>query len=155
MLLKYPLSCFPALVLHFVSDVYTCNLWTSCVFLSTGIVIGFVCGTVDDSFLVIAIVEVHSLLCISIIGFVVRFEQMLSEMLAHLERQPFNKERRSAWLTLIEPVFDALGLFILAHFRRIFALFFLWMHADDDKTVTLVRTSESFLSIVFSLLLVL
>ncbi|XP_073105019.1 uncharacterized protein At2g39910 isoform X1 [Elaeis guineensis] len=66
------------------------------------------------------------------------FERMLSEMLAHLERQPFNKERRTAWLAFIEPVFDAMGLFILAHFRRIFALFFQWMHADDDKTVILV-----------------
>lgn len=66
------------------------------------------------------------------------FERILSEMLAHLERQPFNKERRTAWLTLIEPVFDAMGLFILAHFRRMFSLFFQWMHADDDKTVVLV-----------------
>ena len=63
---------------------------------------------------------------------------MLSEMLSHLERQPFNKERRIAWLLLIEPVFDAMGLVLLAHFRRIFPLFFQWMHADDDKTVLLV-----------------
>jgi hypothetical protein len=64
---------------------------------------------------------------------------MLAEMLGHLERQPLNKERRVAWLTLIEPVFDAMGLFLLAHFRLLFSLFFQWMHADDDRTVLLVR----------------
>lgn len=67
-----------------------------------------------------------------------RYDRMLSEMLGHLERQPLNKERRVAWLTLIGPVFDAMGLFLLAHFRRLFSLFFQWMHTDDDKTVLLV-----------------
>lgn len=66
------------------------------------------------------------------------FERMLSEMLSHLERQPFNKERRIVWLLHIEPVFDAMGVVLLAHFRRIFPIFFQWMHADDDKTVLLV-----------------
>lgn len=59
-------------------------------------------------------------------------------MLNHLERQPFNKERRVSWLTQIEPVFSAMGLFILAHFRRMFSLFFQWMHADDEDTILLV-----------------
>lgn len=67
-----------------------------------------------------------------------RYDRMLSEMLGHLERQPLNKERRVAWLTLIGPVFDAMGLFLLAHFRRLFSLFFQWMHTDDNKTVLLV-----------------
>jgi len=66
------------------------------------------------------------------------YDRMLSEMLGHLERQPLNKEHRVAWLTLIGPVFDAMGLFLLAHFRRLFSLFFQWMHTDDDKTVLLV-----------------
>ncbi|WOK94065.1 hypothetical protein Cni_G02767 [Canna indica] len=66
------------------------------------------------------------------------FERILSEMLGHLERQPFNIERRVAWLTQIEPIFDVMGLFILAHFKRIFNLFFQWMHADDEKTIVLV-----------------
>ncbi|XVF83855.1 hypothetical protein PTKIN_Ptkin16aG0526900 [Pterospermum kingtungense] len=66
------------------------------------------------------------------------FEKMLNEMLGHLERQPRNKERRVEWLKVIEPVFNALGLFLLAHFRRIFPLFFQWMHVDDDETVLLV-----------------
>lgn len=65
---------------------------------------------------------------------------MLNEMLGHLERQPFKKERRIAWLAQIEPVFDVMGLFILAHFRRIFNLFFQWMHADDEETILLVRS---------------
>ncbi|XP_008644993.1 uncharacterized protein At2g39910 isoform X1 [Zea mays] len=65
------------------------------------------------------------------------YDRMLSEMLGHLERQPLNKERRVAWLTLIGPVFDAMGLFLLAHFRRLFSLFFQWMHTDDNKTVLL------------------
>uniref|UniRef100_A0A0D9WTL0 Uncharacterized protein n=1 Tax=Leersia perrieri TaxID=77586 RepID=A0A0D9WTL0_9ORYZ len=66
------------------------------------------------------------------------YDRMLAEMLGHLERQPLNKKRRVAWLTLIGPVFEAMGLFLLAHFRLLFSLFFQWMHADDDKTVLLV-----------------
>ncbi|XP_077238341.1 ARM repeat superfamily protein isoform X2 [Tasmannia lanceolata] len=66
------------------------------------------------------------------------FERMLNEMFGHLERQPRDKEHRIAWLELIEPIFSAMGLVLLAHFRRIFPLFFQWMHADDDKTVLLV-----------------
>lgn len=66
------------------------------------------------------------------------FERMLNEMLGHLERQPRNKERRVAWLRLIEPLFDCIGLVLLAHFRPLFPLFFQWMHADDDETVLLV-----------------
>lgn len=63
---------------------------------------------------------------------------MLNEMLSHLERQPRNKERRSAWLKSVESLFNGVGLVLLAHFRRIFPLFFQWMHADDDDTVILV-----------------
>ncbi|XP_050211030.1 uncharacterized protein At2g39910 [Mercurialis annua] len=66
------------------------------------------------------------------------FERMLSEMLSHLERQPRNKDRRTEWLKFIGPLFDAVGLVLLAHFRRIFPLFFQWLHADDDETVLLV-----------------
>ncbi|KAI5346523.1 hypothetical protein L3X38_014402 [Prunus dulcis] len=66
------------------------------------------------------------------------FDRMLKEMLSHLERQPRNKERRVAWLRHIEPLFNGVGLVLLAHFRRIFPLFFQWMHADDDETVLLV-----------------
>ncbi|XP_030540416.1 uncharacterized protein At2g39910 [Rhodamnia argentea] len=66
------------------------------------------------------------------------FERLLNEMLSHLERQPRNKERRTAWLELIEPLLNVVGLVLLAHFRRLFPLFFLWMHADDDETLLLV-----------------
>ncbi|KAL0303810.1 UNVERIFIED_CONTAM: hypothetical protein Sradi_6249100 [Sesamum radiatum] len=66
------------------------------------------------------------------------YEKLLNEMLNHLERQPRNKQRRIAWLTHCEPLFSGLGLFLLAHFRRLFPLFFKWMHADDDETVLLV-----------------
>jgi hypothetical protein len=69
-----------------------------------------------------------------------RYDRMLSEMVGHLERQPLNREPRLAWLTLVGPVFDAMGLFLLAHLRRVFSLFFQWMHVDDDKTVLLVRS---------------
>ncbi|KAJ3696222.1 hypothetical protein LUZ60_001599 [Juncus effusus] len=65
-------------------------------------------------------------------------DRMMSEMLGHLERQPYNRERRIAWLSLIQPVFNLMGLFILAYFRRIFFLFFQWIHSDDDQTVLLV-----------------
>lgn len=64
---------------------------------------------------------------------------MFTEMLSHLEREPRNKERRIAWLELIEPVLNGMGLVLLAHFRYIFPLLFQWMHADDDETVILVR----------------
>lgn len=70
--------------------------------------------------------------------YVCRFEKILKEMLNHLERQPRNKDRRVAWLNFIEPLFNALGLLLLAHFRHMFPLFFQWMHADDDETVLLV-----------------
>ncbi|GER34956.1 ARM repeat superfamily protein [Striga asiatica] len=66
------------------------------------------------------------------------YEKLLNEMLNHLERQPRNKKRRIAWLTYCEPLFNCLGLVLLAHFRRLFPLFFKWMHADDDETVLLV-----------------
>ncbi|KAJ8532215.1 hypothetical protein K7X08_012138 [Anisodus acutangulus] len=66
------------------------------------------------------------------------YEKLLNEMLSHLERQPRNKERRIAWLQHIEPLFNGLGLILVAHFRRLFPLFFQWMHADDDRTVLLV-----------------
>jgi hypothetical protein len=80
-----------------------------------------------------------------IIYLLFRFERMLNEMLSHLERQPRHKERRIAWLKYIEPLLNAVGLVLLAHFRRIFPLLLKWMHADDDETVLLVRiTSYSF-----------
>lgn len=63
---------------------------------------------------------------------------MFNEMLSHLERQPRNKERRIAWLKSVDSLFNGVGLVLLAHFRRIFPLFFQWMHADDDDTVILV-----------------
>ncbi|KAJ6350322.1 hypothetical protein OIU78_006482 [Salix suchowensis] len=66
------------------------------------------------------------------------FEKMLNEMLGHLERQPRNKDRRVAWLTFVEPLLHGIGLVLVAHFRRIFPLFFKWLHADDDETVLLV-----------------
>lgn len=63
-------------------------------------------------------------------------------MLSHLERQPRNKDIRVVWLQHIEPLFSSVGLVLLAHFRRIFPLFFQWMHADDDETVLLVREAS-------------
>ncbi|KAL1217813.1 hypothetical protein V5N11_009585 [Cardamine amara subsp. amara] len=66
------------------------------------------------------------------------YEKIMNEMLGHLERQPRNKERRISWLKFIEPLLNALGLFLLAHFRRIFPLLFQWMHSDDAETVLLV-----------------
>ncbi|KAK9913678.1 hypothetical protein M0R45_037488 [Rubus argutus] len=66
------------------------------------------------------------------------FDRILNEMLSHLERQPRNKERRVAWLRHVEPLFNGVGLVLLAHLRHIFPLFFKWMHADDDETVLLV-----------------
>lgn len=69
------------------------------------------------------------------------FEKLLNEMLSHLWRQPRSKERRIAWLKHIEPLFSGMGLVLLGHFRRIFPLYFKWVHADDDQTVLLVLDS--------------
>ncbi|KVI06976.1 uncharacterized protein At2g39910 [Cynara cardunculus var. scolymus] len=66
------------------------------------------------------------------------FEKLVNEMLSHLWRQPSSKERRISWLMHIEPLLRGMGLVLLAHFRRLFPLFFKWMHADDDETVLLV-----------------
>ncbi|KAL3647345.1 hypothetical protein CASFOL_008313 [Castilleja foliolosa] len=66
------------------------------------------------------------------------YEKLLNEMLNHLERQPRNEKRRIAWLMHCEPLLHGVGLLLLAHFRRLFPLFFKWMHADDDETVLLV-----------------
>ncbi|KAD4585980.1 hypothetical protein E3N88_23581 [Mikania micrantha] len=70
------------------------------------------------------------------------FEKVLNEMLSHLWRQPRSKERRVAWLKHIEPLFTGMGIVLLGHFRRLFPLFFKWMHADDDETVLLARTGD-------------
>lgn len=66
------------------------------------------------------------------------YERILNEMLNHLERQPKNKDRYTPWLQHIEPLFSSVGLVLLAHFRRIFPLFFQWMHSDNDQTLLLV-----------------
>lgn len=66
------------------------------------------------------------------------FERMLIEMLSHLERQPRDKERRIVWLKFIDPLLNAVGLVLLAHFSRMFPLFLKWIHANDDETVILV-----------------
>lgn len=76
--------------------------------------------------------------CLFLVNAFYRYERMLNEMLSHLERRPRNKDRRVAWLQHIEPLFSSVGLVLLAHFRRIFPLFFQWMRADDDETVLLV-----------------
>lgn len=83
--------------------------------------------------------HIYSLFRLFIKVGIYRYEKLLNEMLNHLERQPRNKQRRIAWLTHCEPLFNGLGLILLAHFRRLFPLFFKWMHADDDETVLLVR----------------
>lgn len=83
-----------------------------------------------------------------LIQFSGRFERLLNEMLSHLERQPRNKECRIAWLELIEPLLNAVGLVLLAHFRRLFPLLFQWMHADDDETVLLVRNIDAYMGIL-------
>lgn len=81
----------------------------------------------------------YCLVIVSLYSLFQRFEKIMNEMLCHLERQPRNKERRIAWLRFIEPCLNALGLILLAHFKRIFLLIFRWMHVDDEETVLLVR----------------
>lgn len=66
------------------------------------------------------------------------YEKVMNEMLSHLWRQPRSKERRIAWLKHIDPLFSGMGLVLLGHFRRMFPLFFKWIHSDDDQSVLLV-----------------
>ena len=87
---------------------------------------------------IVQLLHVHIPSINSLFIIIYRFDKILNEMLSHLERQPRNKERRVAWLRYVEPLFIGVGLVLLAHFRRIFPLFFKWIHADDDETVLLV-----------------
>eukprot|EP01018_Ginkgo_biloba_P022753 Gb_12768 [translate_table: standard] len=66
------------------------------------------------------------------------YRKILDEMLGELERHSEDKEHRIIWLQHIEPLFEAMGIVIVAYFRRLFPLFFHWLHAKDDATVILV-----------------
>lgn len=66
------------------------------------------------------------------------YGEILNEMLGEMERHTGDKECRTIWLQHIEPLIEAMGLVILAYFRRLFPLFFHWLHAKDDATVILV-----------------
>lgn len=66
------------------------------------------------------------------------YGEIFNEMLGEMERHTGDKERRTIWLQHIEPLIEGMGLVILAYFRRLFPLFFHWLHAKDDATVILV-----------------
>ncbi|XP_057858364.1 uncharacterized protein At2g39910 isoform X2 [Cryptomeria japonica] len=66
------------------------------------------------------------------------YRELLGAMLGEMERHSEDKERRIIWLQQIEPLFKAMGLVILAFFKRLFPLLFHWLHAKDDATVILV-----------------
>ncbi|KAH9303987.1 hypothetical protein KI387_008391, partial [Taxus chinensis] len=66
------------------------------------------------------------------------YRELLDAMLGEMERHSADKERRIIWLQHIEPLFEAMGLVILAFFKRLFPLLFHWLHAKDDTTVILV-----------------
>ncbi|CAM6102160.1 unnamed protein product [Calypogeia fissa] len=59
---------------------------------------------------------------------------IFTEMLEELARQRDEPSRRSVWLQEISPYMEVMGLFLVAHFRKLLPLLFYWLHASDDQT---------------------
>ena len=68
-----------------------------------------------------------------------RYRSILNEMLGELERNQRNPIWYTIWLHHVGDLFDAMGLVLVAHFRRLLPLLFFWAHTADDSVVLLVR----------------
>ncbi|EFJ25995.1 hypothetical protein SELMODRAFT_413376 [Selaginella moellendorffii] len=67
-----------------------------------------------------------------------RYRKILAEMLGELERHPDDKEKTNVFLQEIGPQLKAMGLVLVALFKRLFALLFYWLDTGDKRTSILV-----------------
>ncbi|EFJ14400.1 hypothetical protein SELMODRAFT_423529 [Selaginella moellendorffii] len=66
------------------------------------------------------------------------YRKILAEMLGELERHPDDKEKPNVFLQEIGPQLKAMGLVLVALFKRLFALLFYWLDTGDKRTSILV-----------------
>lgn len=69
------------------------------------------------------------------------YRSILNEMLGELERHQSDATRFTVWLQHISKLLEAMGLLLVAHFKRLLPLLFLWLHAPDDSITLLVLNS--------------
>lgn len=62
----------------------------------------------------------------------------MKEMLEDLDRHRSDKARRTVWLQIVTPQLESMGIFLVAHFRRLLPLLYHWLHAQDESTQLLV-----------------
>lgn len=67
-----------------------------------------------------------------------RYGAIMQEMLEDLDRHRSDETRRIVWLQLVTPQFEAMGIVLVAHFKRLLPLFYYWLHAQDETTQILV-----------------
>lgn len=63
-----------------------------------------------------------------------RYRRTFCDMLDELERHLDDQDRRIAWLETIKPQLEAMGLVLVAHFKRLLPLIYGWLHAPDDMS---------------------
>ncbi len=62
----------------------------------------------------------------------------MKEMLEELDRHRSDEARRVVWLQIVTPQLESMGIFLVAHFKRLLPLFYHWLHAQDETTQLLV-----------------
>lgn len=62
----------------------------------------------------------------------------MKEMLEDLDRHRSDEARRVIWLQLVTPQLESMGIFLVAHFKRLLPLLYSWLHAQDETTQLLV-----------------
>ncbi|KAI5074788.1 hypothetical protein GOP47_0010749 [Adiantum capillus-veneris] len=66
------------------------------------------------------------------------YRNILNEMLSELERHQLDAIYFKVWMENIGSLFEAMGLVLVAHFKRLLSLLFLWLHTSDDSITLLV-----------------
>lgn len=69
------------------------------------------------------------------------YRNILNEMLGELERHQLDSARFKIWLQYVDKLFAAMGLLLVAHFKRLLPLLFPWLHTSDDSITLLVLNS--------------